>query len=212
LLMRHLMRWRGIHGHCAHASSMLDVSDGSSSTSAGSVMRAAPVPPYTRTRYLFQQSLEWLPNCWDWTLSILRYLVARITSFFLHHAIFRWTIQPYHDIKVSCIGEITREERNIIDSLGGKKPLKAEDISTLALRINKAIVGVRIRPARSLSRSGWVFLSAYLRSWTAYCSRILVAWICRLNKFVTLVGVYVTNPWTIVPIYTSLHAGDVFSV
>ena len=31
---------------------------------------------------------------------------------------------------------------------------------------------------------------------------ILVAWICRLNKFVTLVGVYVTNPWTIVPIYT----------
>src|SRR5664279_2790426 len=64
---------------------------GSSSTSAGSVMRAAPVPPYTRTRYLFQQSLEWLPNCWDWTLSILRYLVARITSFFLHHAIFRWT-------------------------------------------------------------------------------------------------------------------------
>ncbi len=31
---------------------------------------------------------------------------------------------------------------------------------------------------------------------------ILVAWVFRLNKFVTLVGVYVTNPWTIVPIYT----------
>ena len=31
---------------------------------------------------------------------------------------------------------------------------------------------------------------------------ILIAWIFRLNKFVTLVGVYVTNPWTIVPIYT----------
>lgn len=31
---------------------------------------------------------------------------------------------------------------------------------------------------------------------------ILAAWIFRLNKFVTLVGVYVTNPWTIVPIYT----------
>ncbi|HMK56535.1 MAG TPA: DUF2062 domain-containing protein [Dissulfurispiraceae bacterium] len=31
---------------------------------------------------------------------------------------------------------------------------------------------------------------------------ILVAWIFRLNKFVTLVGVYITNPWTIVPIYT----------
>jgi uncharacterized protein (DUF2062 family) len=31
---------------------------------------------------------------------------------------------------------------------------------------------------------------------------ILLAWIFRLNKFVTLVGVYITNPWTIVPIYT----------
>lgn len=31
---------------------------------------------------------------------------------------------------------------------------------------------------------------------------ILVAWIFRLNKFVSIVGVYVTNPWTIVPIYS----------
>ena len=31
---------------------------------------------------------------------------------------------------------------------------------------------------------------------------IAVAWIFGLNKFVTVVGVYVTNPWTIVPIYT----------
>lgn len=31
---------------------------------------------------------------------------------------------------------------------------------------------------------------------------ILLAWALRLNKFVTIVGVYVTNPWTIVPIYT----------
>ncbi|MCE5312232.1 MAG: DUF2062 domain-containing protein [Nitrospiraceae bacterium] len=29
-----------------------------------------------------------------------------------------------------------------------------------------------------------------------------VSWMLRLNKFVTIVGVYVTNPWTIVPIYT----------
>jgi uncharacterized protein (DUF2062 family) len=29
-----------------------------------------------------------------------------------------------------------------------------------------------------------------------------IAWQFRLNKFVTLIGVYVTNPWTIVPIYT----------
>ncbi len=31
---------------------------------------------------------------------------------------------------------------------------------------------------------------------------IVVAWALRLNKFVTIVGVYITNPWTIVPIYT----------
>jgi len=31
---------------------------------------------------------------------------------------------------------------------------------------------------------------------------ILIAWRFRLNKLVTLIGVYVTNPWTIIPIYT----------
>lgn len=31
---------------------------------------------------------------------------------------------------------------------------------------------------------------------------LLFALLFRLNKFVTLVGVYVTNPWTIIPIYT----------
>jgi uncharacterized protein (DUF2062 family) len=31
---------------------------------------------------------------------------------------------------------------------------------------------------------------------------LLFAWLLRLNKVVTLTGVYVTNPWTIVPIYT----------
>ncbi len=31
---------------------------------------------------------------------------------------------------------------------------------------------------------------------------IAVAWQFRLNRLVTLIGVYVTNPWTIVPIYT----------
>jgi uncharacterized protein len=31
---------------------------------------------------------------------------------------------------------------------------------------------------------------------------IFLAYMFRLNKFVTIVGVYVTNPWTIVPIYT----------
>jgi uncharacterized protein (DUF2062 family) len=31
---------------------------------------------------------------------------------------------------------------------------------------------------------------------------LAVASLFRLNKFVTIVGVYITNPWTIVPIYT----------
>jgi len=31
---------------------------------------------------------------------------------------------------------------------------------------------------------------------------IAVAWIFRLNRIVTITGVFVTNPWTIVPIYT----------
>jgi uncharacterized protein (DUF2062 family) len=31
---------------------------------------------------------------------------------------------------------------------------------------------------------------------------ILVAYIFRLNKLATIVGVYITNPWTIIPIYT----------
>ncbi|GAB4482494.1 MAG: DUF2062 domain-containing protein [Thermodesulfovibrionales bacterium] len=31
---------------------------------------------------------------------------------------------------------------------------------------------------------------------------IAAAWLFRLNRVVTLIGVYVTNPWTIVPIYT----------
>ena len=31
---------------------------------------------------------------------------------------------------------------------------------------------------------------------------IVVASLFRLNKFVTIVGVYITNPWTIIPIYS----------
>lgn len=31
---------------------------------------------------------------------------------------------------------------------------------------------------------------------------IALSYIFRLNKMVTLIGVYVTNPWTIIPIYT----------
>ncbi len=31
---------------------------------------------------------------------------------------------------------------------------------------------------------------------------LAVAWKFRLNKLVTLLGVYITNPWTIIPIYS----------
>jgi uncharacterized protein (DUF2062 family) len=31
---------------------------------------------------------------------------------------------------------------------------------------------------------------------------LILAWIFRLNRFVILTGVFVTNPWSIVPIYT----------
>ncbi len=31
---------------------------------------------------------------------------------------------------------------------------------------------------------------------------LVVAYVFRLNKLVTLAGAYVTNPWTIIPIYT----------
>jgi uncharacterized protein len=31
---------------------------------------------------------------------------------------------------------------------------------------------------------------------------LFAAWLLRLNRVVTLVGVFVTNPWTIVPIYS----------
>ncbi len=34
------------------------------------------------------------------------------------------------------------------------------------------------------------------------------AWLLRLNRFVAVIGVYITNPWTIVPIYSfSLWVG-----
>jgi uncharacterized protein (DUF2062 family) len=31
---------------------------------------------------------------------------------------------------------------------------------------------------------------------------LLAAWLLKLNRVITLVGVFVTNPWTIVPIYS----------
>lgn len=31
---------------------------------------------------------------------------------------------------------------------------------------------------------------------------LFAAWLLRLNRLITLIGVFITNPWTIVPIYS----------
>jgi uncharacterized protein len=74
----------------------------------------------------------------------------------------------------------------------------------LALRDKlRQVIGVKDSPrkiALSFGIGVFVGMSPLLGFHTLL--GILVAWVFRLNKFVTIVGVYVTNPWTIVPIYT----------
>ncbi len=67
----------------------------------------------------------------------------------------------------------------------------------------KVIITVRERPEKvSLSFSIGLFigLSPFLGIHTLLA--ILIAPVLRLNIYATLSGVYVTNPWTLVPIYT----------
>jgi uncharacterized protein len=74
----------------------------------------------------------------------------------------------------------------------------------LALRDKlRQVVGVKDSPrkiALSFGIGVFVGMSPLLGLHTIL--GIVLAWVLRLNKFVTIVGVYVTNPWTIVPIYT----------
>jgi len=74
----------------------------------------------------------------------------------------------------------------------------------LALRDKlRQVVGVKDSPRKIAISFGigvFIGMSPVLGLHTVLA--ILIAWIFRLNKFVTLVGVYITNPWTIVPIYT----------
>ncbi len=77
-------------------------------------------------------------------------------------------------------------------------------ISTLDLH-NKlsAIFSVKDSPqkiALSFAVGVFVGMSPFLGLHTIL--GIAAAWLFRLNKFVTIGGVYITNPWTIVPIYT----------
>lgn len=81
---------------------------------------------------------------------------------------------------------------------------RQRDISILALKDKiKHIITTNDSPRKvALSFAVGVFIgmSPFLGLHTIM--GIAVPWIFNLNKFVTIAGVYITNPWTIVPIYT----------
>jgi len=74
----------------------------------------------------------------------------------------------------------------------------------LALRDKlRQVIGIKDSPRKiALSFGIGVFLGMSPLLGLHTILGIVLAWGLRLNKFVTIVGVYVTNPWTIVPIYT----------
>ena len=67
----------------------------------------------------------------------------------------------------------------------------------------RQVIGVKDSPRKiALSFGVGIFLGMSPLLGLHTLLGILAAWVFRLNKFVTIVGVYVTNPWTIVPIFT----------
>ena len=67
----------------------------------------------------------------------------------------------------------------------------------------RQVIGVKDSPRKiALSFAIGIFLGMSPLLGLHTILGILAAWVFRLNKFVTIVGVYVTNPWTIVPIFT----------
>ena len=67
----------------------------------------------------------------------------------------------------------------------------------------RQVIGIKDSPRKiALSFGIGVFLGMSPLLGLHTILGIVLAWGLRLNKFVTIVGVYVTNPWTIVPIYT----------
>jgi len=74
----------------------------------------------------------------------------------------------------------------------------------LALRDKlRQVIGVKDSPRKiALSFGIGIFLGMSPLLGLHTILGILAAWVFRLNKFVTIVGVYITNPWTIVPIFT----------
>lgn len=82
--------------------------------------------------------------------------------------------------------------------------MKRTGTSTLGLRDRlSAILSCKDSPRKiALSFAVGVFLGMSPLLGLHTVLGIVIAAIFRLNKFVTIVGVYITNPWTIVPIYT----------
>jgi uncharacterized protein (DUF2062 family) len=74
----------------------------------------------------------------------------------------------------------------------------------LALRDKiKLILEVRDTPHRlSIAFAAGVFIGMSPLFGIHTLLGLLVASVFRLNKLTTIVGVYITNPWTIIPIYT----------
>ena len=87
---------------------------------------------------------------------------------------------------------------------GGVSTQLNKDISILAFRDKlRQILSVKESPrkiALAFALGVFIGMSPLLGIHTVL--GLAAAWIFRLNKFVTVVGVFVTNPWTIVPIYT----------
>ena len=128
LLRRHLMPVaRDSRDIVPHASSMLDVSDGlfidlcriCDESSTGAAVYKDKIPLSAELR-LASELLG---------LDAIHLAVSGGEDYELLFTSGDFPLDEYnrsHDIKVSCIGEITREERIIIDSSGGKTSLKAE--------------------------------------------------------------------------------------
>lgn len=67
----------------------------------------------------------------------------------------------------------------------------------------KAILTIKERPhivAMSFAVGVFIGMSPLIGIHTILA--LLFAWLFRLNKLVAITGVYITNPWSIIPIYT----------
>lgn len=67
----------------------------------------------------------------------------------------------------------------------------------------KTLLGVKDTPRRvavAFAVGVFIGMSPLLGLHTVLA--LLVAWAFKLNRFVAITGVFITNPWTIIPIYT----------